>query len=242
MADDASKGVSLRAATKVVRRVLDRRAYVSPEKAAYERLAARGYRPAAIVDVGAYEGNWTRLARSVFPDAPAIMIEAQEGKVSHLQKVCSDLPGTHYVSALLGGSSSDGVLFYEMETGSSFFPEQSNVARVEKVLPMRTLDEVVAGLDGPLFLKVDVQGAELQVLRGGTETLGRADLVQLEVAMLPYNAGAPSMLEVMNFMDEAGFVPFDVSGFSRPNDLDLVQIDLLFVPRGSPLRPTYFNF
>ena len=42
-------------------------------------------------------------------------------------------------------------------------------------------------------------------------------------------------------MDERGFVPFDFSGESRPNG-HLVQIDLIFVRRESPLRPTSIIF
>ena len=42
---------------------------VNSEEEAYRRLFHRGYRPASKVDVGAYEGNWTRLARCVFPEA-----------------------------------------------------------------------------------------------------------------------------------------------------------------------------
>jgi hypothetical protein len=67
-------------------------------------------------------------------------------------------------------------------------------------------------------------------------------LVQLEVAMLPYNKGAPSFLEVLSYMDKRDFVPLDVSGFSRPNGVDLVQIDVLFVRRDSSLRPTFIEF
>jgi hypothetical protein len=62
------------------------------------------------------------------------------------------------------------------------------------------------------------------------------------VALLPYNEGAPTLLEVVSHMDGRGWVPFDLSGFSRPNGQDLAQIDLLFVPRDSPLRQTYFTF
>lgn len=121
-------------------------------------------------------------------------------------------------------------------------PERSNVARIERNFISQTLDDVAQTIDSSLFLKIDVQGAELCVLRGGVDTLSRAGLVQLEVALLPYNEGAPSMLEVMNFMDAQGFVPYDFSGFSRPTGGDLIQIDVLFVPRQSELRPTHFEF
>jgi hypothetical protein len=129
-----------------------------------------------------------------------------------------------------------------METGSSFFPERSNIRREEERLITERLDDIAAHLAGPLFLKVDVQGAELQVLAGGAETLSRCELVQLEVALLPYNEGAPTILEVLTYMDDRDFVPLDICGFSRPNDIHLVQIDVLFARRDSKLRPTFFQF
>ena len=66
-------------------------------------------------------------------------------------------------------------------------------------------------------------------------------MVQLETALLQYNAGAPLLPEVASYMAERGFLPFEVSGFSRPRDV-LVQIDLLFARAGSMFRPDHFVF
>lgn len=43
-------------------------------------------------------------------------------------------------------------------------------------------------------------------------------------------------------MNERQLVPYDFSGWSRPNGVDLVQVDIMFVPAGSPLRTRYFEF
>ena len=77
--------------------------------------------------------------------------------------------------------------------------------------------------------------------KGGAATLRRAEVVQLEVAMLQYNQGAPLLPEVVAFMAERDFLPIEVSGFSRPKGY-LVQIDLLFARKGSKLRPDFFTF
>jgi FkbM family methyltransferase len=213
-----------------------------PEEAAYRRLLAKDWQPNAIIDVGAYRGNWTRLVRRVFPAVPVLMVEAQESKSAQLQALCRELDGVSFESAVLAGESGQEVTFYEMETGSSYFPEQSNAPRTARTYKTRTLDELARGMPGPLFLKLDVQGAELEVLAGAAETLRRCELVQLEVALLPYNKGAPTMLDVLSYMSERDFVPLDISGFSRPNGVDLAQIDVLFARRSSPLRPDFFTF
>lgn len=212
----------------------------SPEEEAYLRLRQKGFSPAGIVDVGAYHGGWTKLARRIFPGTPVIMVEAQESKRTKLEALCEQ--EVSFASALLASEAGRVVTFFEMETGSSLFGEQSNAPRESKSYVTDTLDNIAAGLESPLFLKLDVQGAELEVLQGGEETLGRCEVIQLEVAMLPYNEGAPTFLEVLSYMDAKGFAPFDVSGFSRPNGVDLVQIDLLFARKDSSLRPAFIEF
>lgn len=232
---------ALRSTLRSLGHAVGRRPFVSAEEEAYRRLVQKGYRPRGIIDVGAYHGDWTRLARRVFGAVPTLMIEAQPGKAEALQRMCQE-PDLQFASAVLGASAGKQVTFYEMETGSSMLPERSNVDRVERKLVTRTLDEVAQAIPGPVFLKIDVQGAEIEVLEGGEATLGRADLVQLEVALLPYNEGAPTFLDVVGYMDAKGFVPYDISGLTRPTGVDLVQVDIIFAPRGSPLRPERFSF
>jgi FkbM family methyltransferase len=214
----------------------------SHEEAAYRRLLSKGWRPAGIVDVGAYQGAWTQMVRRIFEDVPVLMVEAQKRKAEHLEALCKEMKGVSFAPAVLAAESGHEVTFFEMETGSSYFPERSNAPRTATSYLTRILDEVASSVEGPLFLKIDVQGAELEVLAGGPETLRRSELVQLEVPIVTYNEGAPSLLEVISYMDEREFVPIDVCGFSRPNGVDLVQMDLLFVRRTSRLRPSFIQF
>src|SRR5438876_187514 len=52
---------------------------------------------------------------------------------------------------------------------------------------MMTLDSLRTRLPAPAdFLKLDVQGFELQVLKGSTETLRSCDAVLLEVSFFPF--------------------------------------------------------
>lgn len=226
---------------RLVSKVLGRE-YVAPEELAYQRLRTKGFKPSFMIDVGAYEGNWTRLARRVFGDVPTVMVEAQQSKQPVLETVCRELSDVRYVQALLGSTSGAAKTFFEMETGSSMFAENSNAPRTSRELKTATLDEVAGAVPDGAFLKIDVQGAELEVLGGAERTLSACELVQLEVAILPYNEGAPTALEVLTYMAQNDFAPLDISGFSRPNGVDLAQIDLLFARSGSKLRTRFFTF
>jgi len=214
------------------------------EEVTYDRLKDMGFQPKAIIDVGAYRGDWTRLAQRDFGPVPSLMVEAQSGLMPDLELVVRDIPDARLANCLLDSEGGQKRAFFTMGTGSSLLPERSNMARSEHSLVTRTLDEVVEQYlpdAADVFLKVDVQGAELQVLKGGAQTLRKSALVQLEVAMLQYNEGAPLMPEVVAFMAERDFLPIEISGFSRPRDR-LVQIDILFAPKDSPLRPDHFTF
>jgi FkbM family methyltransferase len=211
----------------------------------YFRLAKQGFRPNGIIDIGAYRGDWTRLIAKIFPQAPVLMIEAQAEKRDLLDRVRSELSLVDYKLCLLGNSEGSEVIFNVMETGSSIYSERSNMPRTQRRLPMRTLDGVLKEyprLKEPLFIKLDVQGAELDVLRGGNGALQAAEVVQLEVALMPYNEGAPTANAVFNFMAERDFLVFDVCGFVRPNPSYVAQIDVLFVRADSKLRSDYFAF
>lgn len=224
------------------KRVLGLSEYVPLEVHAYNRLKQKGFVPGSIIDIGAYEGHWTQMARKVFGAVPVLMVEAQPGKLGALEGVARDLGGVTIENSLLSTTAGEEVVFYEMETGSSTLSENSNVPRTERKLVTRTLDDVAGSLPGPLFIKIDVQGAELQVLTGGQRTLDRCEVIQLETALLPYNEGAPQIVETMLQMKEWGFVPYDFAGFIRPTGVDLVQTDIIFVRESSPLRATTFTF
>jgi len=211
----------------------------------YLRLAKQGFSPNGIVDIGAYQGGWTRLIAKVFPRVSILMIEAQAEKQRFLDTVCTEVDLAEYVPCLLGKSEGAEVIFNVMETGSSVYSERSNIRRTQRLLTMRTLDGVLQQhprLRDPLFIKLDVQGSELDVLGGATRALQLAEVIQLEVALMPYNEGAPTAYAVFDFMAKRDFWFFDVCGFVRPNPSCLTQIDVLFVRKDSKMRSDYFMF
>jgi hypothetical protein len=139
---------------------------------------------------------------------------------------------------LLGASEDSEVVFAEMETGSSVFVEQSHFDRTLVPRKTTTLDKLVNPEARPVdFLKLDVQGYELEVLRGGTACLQAATGVLMEVSFLPINAGCPLVAEVVSFMDKRAFRLIDFCSQTRRTDGVLWQSDLLFLRADCPILP-----
>jgi hypothetical protein len=79
------------------------------------------------------------------------------------------------------------------------------------------------------FLKVDVQGYELEVLRGAEETLGQADAVEVELSLVPLYEGAPTAEEVTAHLEALGFTRrAQEPAWRHPQTGEVLQVDALF--------------
>lgn len=200
------------------------------------RLRDRGFDARHIVDVGACQGDWTRLCRRVFPQARVLMVEPQERHRARLQQLVEAGAGNlAFESALLGPPGMVAADFHVLDdpsggTGSSVLPELSEVPRSVVRMPVRTLDEVLAqhAMQPLSLLKLDVQGFELEVLKGADQTLANVPWVLLEVSLTPYNEGSPLIDEVLTWMRARGYGLSEVVDLSRDRAGRLVQADVLF--------------
>ncbi|MEO5375630.1 MAG: FkbM family methyltransferase [Alphaproteobacteria bacterium] len=108
------------------------------------------------------------------------------------------------------------LLLHDQAVGRRFNKMQFVTPAGTATVDTRTLDQATAeqGLDRVDYLKLDVEGAELEILRGGPRTLENVLVIKTEVAFLPVRHGQPLAHEVAAVLCGQGFELMD---FIRPS-------------------------
>jgi FkbM family methyltransferase len=202
-----------------------------------EDVKARGFQPRGIVDVGANRGEWTRLALSVFPATPMLMIEPQEEMEPHLSRMAAEIPNCHYVKAAAGREEGELIqTIWEDLAGSSFLPEP-DVGKLktgkQRKTKVTTIDTLLSGAYTgfhPDLVKLDIQGFELEALSGAQATFGKTEVFILETSLFEFLPRQPITREAIAFMSDRGYELYDITEYlRRPFDGALGQVDLAFV-------------
>lgn len=186
-----------------------------------------GHEPKVIYDIGACVLHWTNEAVRVWPEAEFVVFEAMPESEPIFQAA-----GLTYNIGVLSDEDGKELTFYQNTDhpgGNSYYKENVavnpeadayfNETHARKV-KARTVDALVAERNLPLpdLIKMDVQGAELDVLKGAANTLQHAKDLILELQKVEYNKGAPLRDGVIEYLNSIGFVmcgdnPFCDNGF-----------------------------
>jgi FkbM family methyltransferase len=208
-----------------------------------QRVKVLGFYPNAILDIGAHLGEWSWMARSVFDQARLSLIEPQVEMTPFLEKFCAVVPNSKWIHAGAGAETGELTLtIWDDLTGSSFLPEPSQDledAGKQRKVPIVTIDNLIEQNSIPIpdLIKVDVQGLELDVLRGGESCFGHTEIFIVEASFFTFLPNQPVFHEIVNFMLERGYVTYDLLHPNpRPLDGALGQVDICFIKQDSRLR------
>lgn len=208
----------------------------------FEHVSGFGFYPKTIIDVGAARGT-PDLYRS-FPDAYLVLFEPLKDFVPDIEKILSGRKGEYHICALMSQPGHSTILKSADKFGSSMMHriEDDKDDRLVSV-DVRTLDQMVSDkYESPMVLKTDCQGGDFDVIRGGTETLKRCEIVIMEVSFYQFwGDHHPKPLQILNYMSEKGFVLYDfLDGLFRPYDNALGQIDMVFVKEHGVFRQSHY--
>lgn len=113
--------------------------------------------------------------------------------------------------------------------------EQSASYINKEEIQIKTLDSIfeeIRNTDKEIFMKIDTQGFELNVLKGAVNSLYNINTIQLELSLQPLYAGQPLYNEVMNFLLSQNYTLIDLEpGFADQSTGTLLQFDGIFRKR-----------
>ena len=188
-------------------------------------------------DIGANVGSWAVMARALVPDCSIIGFEPME---EHLPKFREHTQGLERIQLLplALGSSESTMEFHpaSFSDASSFLPLKEEGKKTwqidntaSRVLQITTLDLAIRtyALPTPELIKLDVQGFELEVLKGATHALEKCRWVLCEVSFSELYAGQCLFSDVAAFLAQQGF-EVHAWGERTPCGRPLLQADVLF--------------
>lgn len=193
----------------------------------FNLLKTVGWKPSTILDIGGYKGLWTRSVQQEFPNTSFSIVEANRHP---------ELNGMPVYYEVLSSEVKQVPWYSNMSTGDSFYKE--NGRHYENVIPSyrttTTLD-ILFPTHQFDFIKIDCQGAELDILQGGNRLVQKTDVLLLECSFAcEYNKGAPKFADYITYLDSIGFSVFDITELHRANNV-LIQVDILFLRKTSSM-------
>jgi FkbM family methyltransferase len=165
-----------------------------------------------VFDVGANVGKKARQYRKLFPDAAIHCFEPVPSTFARLHAWARRQDGQVRAYQLALGSKPGWAVIHCNEThsgGSSLLSARSPNERYrDKRIRVETLDSVAARvpLCDQIFVKIDVEGFDMEVVHGGTSLLRRAAAVIIEIGIPESPDGSPGFREFVNTMTELGYM------------------------------------
>ena len=193
-----------------------------------------------VIDVGTNVGQFAIVARHCWPVARIISFEPLPVPAARLHAVfegderfeCRPVALTDRAGLaafhMTGQDDSSSLLKVAPRQVAEFATQEVAVLQVTTA----RLDDVVDAADlpdGPLLLKLDTQGTELDVLRGGTKVLERTDHLIVEISFVELYEGQPQGAEILRYLLESGWdvaSVYDVKASRRTGEP--LQADVLF--------------
>lgn len=192
-----------------------------------------------VIDVGANTGQFALVARSVFPDAEILCIEPLPDAIRTLSKVfrsdsrvaieeyaLGDNAGAvkMHMSAAMDSSSVLPITALQ----SKIFPGTHEVGLAD--VEMVTLGDIVnrRTVSRPTLLKIDVQGYEDKIIRGGRQCMENIDYIYVEASFVELYEGQGLASELIRLCHDSGFELSGIYNCKYGPGERMVQCDFLF--------------
>ena len=194
-------------------------------------LIKKGVRINTIYDIGAFTGEFSyHLNKTSLKNKNFYLFEANQKHENIIKS-----KGFNYFIGVLSDKIKKVKFYSKNNVGDSYFLEQTSDYQDNFKLKIKitsTLDKIVKQkkFKLPDFIKIDTQGSEIDILKGGKNILSKCNLILLECPIVEYNLNSPSLDIYIKYLNSINFVPYDICEIHRPNNT-LLQIDILFIKK-----------
>jgi len=192
-----------------------------------------------VVDIGANRGQFALVARQCQPEAWIISFEPLPAAAAKFRALFAGDDRVTLHEAAIGPAPGNATIHISRRDDSSsllpitsaqvaLFPGTAEIATaIVRVAPLRQFISA-ADIQIPALLKVDVQGFELEALRGCEDLLDQFTCVYVECSFVELYAGQSLADEVIAWLRERGFRLRGVHNMEYDRDGRAVQADFLF--------------
>jgi FkbM family methyltransferase len=169
------------------------------------------FEPKVIYDIGACVLHWTNEASKIWPNSKIYLFDGIDTVEFLYQK-----KGYEYNIGVLSDLDNKDLIFYQSSVspgGNSYYKECSWATDIyygkdsERNIKTTTVDTVVdnKNFQLPDLIKIDVQGCEIDILRGMSKTLKSCEHLIVELQHSQYNLGALLYDESIPIIESLGF-------------------------------------
>lgn len=198
------------------------------------------YEPKTILDIGANDGYSVTLFRQIFPQARILSFEPLADCFQMVESTIQRHPPGQAFHCALGDQDGTSIIHRSEFTPSSSllpmdqihkqeFPHTSN--STDEKITVRRLDGMrnELRLEPPFIAKIDVQGFEDRVIRGGEQTLRQAVAIVVELSNYSLYKDQATFSGVHSQLESMGFVfRGTIDQMQSPKDGRILQFDGLF--------------
>jgi len=199
-----------------------------------------------LLDIGAHTGESSSAVRAILPGVRTYAFEPLPDCCERLRKRMARYGSFQAFQVALGDQRGQVTFWRSSFSKSSSVLSMADLHKVEFpwsagsapiTVQMALLDDYHERMElvPKVLLKLDVQGYEDQVIRGGAEVLKRVDYVLTEVSFRPLYEGQPLFHEIYSLLVDAGFYyAGNLDQLHSPSDGSILQADALFVRNPQP--------
>lgn len=192
-------------------------------------LKRSGFMPTVVFDVGAQVG--TPELYSAFPDAHHVFIEPVAECLPILNEIAIQLKSACVINCAV--SNINAMTLLSVTPSRQYSSIDTKIGDETREIDVRTVDSIYEEIhiEGPVLLKIDVDGIEVKVLQGAKSVLSHDCVVVIEASIADDN---PRFNRVVEYLSSYGYEVYDiVDPLYRQSDWHLWQVDLIFVKKNS---------